>query len=153
MYKSGTGTSGRVFGDLGLGDARRGTSEVNASLSSWRQTTLPSLWFLRACLQSEDSAKIPCIAGLLADGILEPKQGRVGCGCQKLCRKTAFGSKKFSGISEFRIPKSVACTTKPRGIQPIFSGKPNSKSRLLTELKQFKVDFHRRVFGCEVCER
>ena len=27
MYKSGTGTSGRVCGDLGLGDARRGTLE------------------------------------------------------------------------------------------------------------------------------
>ena len=25
VYKSGTGTSGRVCGDLGLGDARRGT--------------------------------------------------------------------------------------------------------------------------------
>ena len=27
VYKSGTGTSGRVCGDLGLGDARRGTLE------------------------------------------------------------------------------------------------------------------------------
>ena len=26
VYKSGTGTRGRVCGDLGLGDARRGTS-------------------------------------------------------------------------------------------------------------------------------
>ena len=98
MYKSGTGTSGRVCGDLGLGDARRGTSEVNASLSSWRQTTLPSLWFLHACLQSEDSAKTPCIEEsetvllvFLLMELLEPKQGRVGGGRQKLCRKTAFG--------------------------------------------------------------
>ena len=31
--------------------------------------------------------------GLLADGILEPKQGRVGCGRQKLCWITASDSK------------------------------------------------------------
>ena len=101
-----------------------------------RKTTLPSLWFLHACLRSEDSVKTPCIESetlvlvflLLAilDGILEPKAGQGGLRSPKIMQKNSIQfqiTKKCSSISESRsaiiTPKSIACTTKPQGIQPI----------------------------------
>ena len=63
----------------------------------WRQPTLPSLGFLHACLRSEDSAKTPCIEEsetvvlfFLLMEYWKPKQGRVGCGRQNVCRITGF---------------------------------------------------------------
>ena len=65
-----------------------------------KQTTLPSLGFLHACLRSEDSAKAPRIKEsetvvlvLLLMEFWSLLQGRVGCDRQKLCRITAFDSR------------------------------------------------------------
>ena len=64
------------------------------------KATHPALGFVHACLRSEDSAKTPCIEEsetvVLVFLLMEywsPKQGRVGCGRQNLCRITAFDSK------------------------------------------------------------
>ena len=46
LYKSGTGTLGRVCGDLGLGDARQETWGHQVWYAGMlTQPTLPSLWF------------------------------------------------------------------------------------------------------------
>ena len=82
-------------------------SEVNAisvtflvNMFWWRQPTLTSLGFLYSCLQSEDSAKTPCVEEsetvVLVFSLLKywsPMEGRVGCARQNFSRITAFDSK------------------------------------------------------------
>ena len=79
-----------------------------------------------------------------------PKQGRVGCGRQNLCRLNSIRfkiNKRLSGISELRIPKCQLRNPSPVPLNHggfnycsniyfvyIFGGKPNSKC-LLTVLK------------------